>query len=138
MINKNLEVEKLDSKVLEGLKYSKNHEWVKVDGNKAYIGITDYAQDSLGAIVFVELPEADTEFKNEDSFGVVESVKAASDVYTPVSGKILDFNQKIVDDPSLLNTDAFENWMVLLELSDKKQLENLMSPDEYRKLLSGV
>ena len=128
----------MDSKVLEGLKYSKNHEWVKVDGNKAYIGITDYAQDSLGAIVFVELPEADTEFNVEDSFGVVESVKAASDVYTPVSGKILDFNQKIVDDPSLLNTDAFENWMILVELSDKTQLEKLMSPDEYRKLLSGV
>ena len=128
----------MDSKVLEGLMYSKNHEWVKVDGNKAYIGITDYAQDSLGAIVFVELPEADTEFNIEDSFGVVESVKAASDVYTPVSGKILDFNQKIVDDPSLLNTDAFENWMILVELSDKTQLEKLMSPDEYRKLLSGV
>ena len=137
MIKKNLEVEKLDSKVLEGLMYSKNHEWVKIDGNKAYIGITDYAQDSLGAIVFVELPETDTKFKVEDSFGVVESVKAASDVYTPVSGKILDFNQKIVDDPSLLNADAFENWMILVELSDKSQLEDLLSPDEYRKLLSG-
>lgn len=127
----------MDSKVLEGLMYSKNHEWVKIDGNKAYIGITDYAQDSLGAIVFVELPETDTKFKVEDSFGVVESVKAASDVYTPVSGKILDFNQKIVDDPSLLNADAFENWMILVELSDKSQLEDLLSPDEYRKLLSG-
>ena len=86
-------------KVLEELKYSKEHEWVKIDGNKAYIGITDHAQHSLGDIVFVEIPEVGTELNKGDVLGVVESVKAASDVYTPVSGKIIEVNEDLTDSP---------------------------------------
>ena len=127
----------MSAKVIKGLKYTKDHEWVKVEGNKAYIGITDYAQASLGAIVYVELPDVDTEFEQEDGFGVVESVKAASDVFIPVSGKILEANEAIVDDPALLNSDAFENWMVLVELADAAQLDELMDADAYEKLLGG-
>lgn len=127
----------MSAKVIEGLKYTKDHEWVKVEGNKAYIGITDYAQESLGSIVYVELPDVDTEFAQEDSFGVVESVKAASDVFIPVSGKIVEANQDIVDDPALLNSDAFGNWMILVELSNEAELDELLDADAYKVLLGG-
>mgnify|MGYP001089914429 CR=1 FL=1 len=127
----------MNAKVLEGLKYTKDHEWVKVEGNSAYIGITDYAQSSLGSIVYVELPDVDSEFEVEEAFGVVESVKAASDVFIPVSGRIIDANQEIVDDPALLNSDAFENWMIKVELADPSQLDGLLSADDYKKLLGG-
>lgn len=125
----------MGSKVIDGLKYTNDHEWVKVEGNTAVIGITDYAQAALGSIVYVELPDTDTEFEAEDTFGVVESVKAASDMFIPVSGKILETNQEVVDEPSLVNTDAFENWLVKVELSDATQLEELLDADAYRKLL---
>lgn len=121
--------------VLEGLYYSKDHEWVKVEGDKAYIGITDYAQHSLGNIVYVELPEVGAELSAGDVLGVVESVKAASDVYTPVDGKVLEVNNSIVDDPSLVNNDPYGSWMVLVELKDKSQLDNLMTAEEYKKFL---
>ncbi|HCD09774.1 MAG: glycine cleavage system protein [Thermoanaerobacter sp.] len=121
--------------VLEGLYYSKDHEWVKVEGDKAYIGITDYAQHSLGNIVYVELPEVGAELSAGDVLGVVESVKAASDVYTPVDGKVLEVNNAIVDDPSLVNNDPYGSWMALVELKDKSQLDNLMTAEEYKKFL---
>jgi glycine cleavage system H protein len=121
--------------VLEGLYYSKDHEWVKVEGEKAYIGITDYAQHSLGNIVYVELPEVGAELSAGDVLGVVESVKAASDVYTPLDGKVLEVNNAIVDDPSLVNNDPYGSWMVLVELKDKSQLDNLMTAEEYKKFL---
>ncbi|SHE33135.1 glycine cleavage system H protein [Thermoanaerobacter uzonensis DSM 18761] len=121
--------------VLEGLYYSKDHEWVKVEGEKAYIGITDYAQHSLGNIVYVELPEVGAELSAGDVLGVVESVKAASDVYTPLDGKVLEVNNSIVDDPSLVNNDPYGSWMVLVELKDKSQLDNLMTAEEYKKFL---
>lgn len=122
-------------KVLENLYYTKEHEWIKVEGNTAYIGITDYAQHSLGDVVFVELPEEGTEFSREDVFGVVESVKAASDIYSPVSGKILKSNEDLADDPSLLNQDAYENWMIQVELSDTSEIDELMSATEYEELI---
>ncbi len=125
----------MSSKVIDGLKYTNDHEWVKVEGNTAVIGITDYAQAALGSIVYVELPDTDTEFEAEDTFGVVESVKAASDMFIPVSCKIIETNQDVVDEPSLVNTDAFENWLVKVELSDESQLEGLLDADAYRKLL---
>ncbi|ABY91549.1 glycine cleavage system H protein [Thermoanaerobacter thermohydrosulfuricus] len=121
--------------VLEGLYYSKDHEWVKVEGDKAYIGITDYAQHSLGNIVYIELPEVGAELSAGDVLGVVESVKAASDVYTPVDGKVLEVNNAIVDDPSLVNNDPYGSWMALVELKDKSQLDNLMTAEEYKKFL---
>ncbi|HHW58373.1 MAG TPA: glycine cleavage system protein GcvH [Clostridia bacterium] len=121
--------------ILEGLYYSKDHEWVKVEGDKAYIGITDYAQHSLGNIVYVELPEVGAELSAGDVLGVVESVKAASDVYTPVDGKVLEVNNAIVDDPSLVNNDPYGSWMALVELKDKSQLDNLMTAEEYKKFL---
>lgn len=124
-------------KVLEGLLYTKDHEWIKVEGDKAYIGVTDYAQDSLGDIVYVELPDIDDEFEMEDSFAVVESVKAAADIYIPVDGRVLEINEELEDDPSLVNEDPYENWMVLVELEDTSQLDELMDHKEYEKFLEG-
>lgn len=123
-------------KVLKNLFYTKEHEWVKVSGGKAYIGITDFAQHSLGDIVFVELPEVDSELSEGDTFGVVESVKAASDVYMPIDGKVLEANETIVDDPALINEDAYENWMLLVEISNKSQLDDLMTAEEYEDFCS--
>ncbi len=123
-------------KVLENLLYTKEHEWLKIEGDKAYLGITDYAQSALGSIVFIELPEADTEFAEGDNFAVIESVKAASDVYMPVDGKIIEVNEAIVDDPALVNEDAYENWMVLFEIKDRSQLEGLLKAEDYKVLCS--
>lgn len=118
--------------VVKDLYYSKDHEWVLVKGNKAYIGITDYAQHSLGDIVFVELPEIDNEFDNNDVLGVIESVKAASDLCTPVSGKVVEVNEKLEDEPQLLNESPYDNWIAVLELSDSSELDDLMNSDEYQ------
>jgi glycine cleavage system H protein len=120
-------------KVVQGLYYSKEHEWVRVEGEYAYIGITDYAQHSLGDIVFVELPEVDDELTVDDSFSVVESVKAASDVYTPVSGVIVEANIILEVEPQLLNQNPYENWIVKLELDDLNELDKLMNSEEYQK-----
>lgn len=121
-------------KIIEGLKYSKDHEWVKVEGNLATVGITDYAQHSLGDIVFVELPEIGDVIGKEEAFGVVESVKAASDIYLPVSGTVVKINEALVDEPELLNTDAFENWMVCVEMDDPAQLDELMDAAKYETI----
>lgn len=121
-------------KIIEGLKYSSDHEWVKVEGSKAYIGITDYAQSSLGDIVYVELPEVGDEIEKEGVFGTVESVKAASDVYLPVSGKVVEVNEALVDEPELVNADAFENWMVCVELTSPEEVDELMDAADYEKI----
>lgn len=118
-------------KVLENLFYSKDHEWVKVDGDKAYIGITDYAQHALGSVVFVELPEVNVDFSAGDTFGAIESVKAASDLYVPIDGKTIDINEALIDDPALVNEDPYDNWMIYIEIVDKSQLNNLMNSKEY-------
>lgn len=118
-------------KVLKDLLYTKDHEWVKVEGNKAYIGITDFAQHALGNIVFVELPEVDETFAEGDEFAVIESVKAASDAYMPISCTILAVNEALDDEPALLNEDAFENWIVKVEISDESELDSLMTPEAY-------
>ncbi|MFL0269901.1 glycine cleavage system protein GcvH [Candidatus Clostridium radicumherbarum] len=121
-------------KVLKELLYTKEHEWVRVEGEKAYIGITDFAQHALGSIVYVELPEVDSEISEGDTFGTIESVKAASDVFMPIDGKILEVNEAIVDNPELVNEDAFENWMVCAEILNNSQLQGLMNADSYEKL----
>lgn len=123
-------------KIVEGLKYSKDHEWVKMEGNKARIGITDYAQHSLGEIVFVELPQKGTSIALEEVLGVVESVKAASDIYSPLSGTVLEINEELADYPGKINEDAFESWFAVLELSDESELENLMDSKVYEKYCS--
>ncbi|QEK13447.1 glycine cleavage system protein GcvH [Crassaminicella thermophila] len=122
-------------KILEGLYYSKDHEWIKVDEGKAYIGITDYAQKALGEIVYVEMPEIDDELNVGDVFGVIESVKAASDSYTPVSGKVIEINEELEDSPQLLNENPYESWIFVIEMRDKSELENLMSSEEYEEFL---
>ena len=123
-------------KVAKDLFYSKDHEWVKVDGEVASIGISDFAQEHLGDIVYVELPEVDDELAKEDAFSAVESVKAAADVYIPVSGKVVAVNEALIDDPALINVDPYENWIIKVELSDKTQLEELMTSEEYEKFLA--
>ena len=118
----------------EDLKYTKDHEWVKIDGEIATIGITDFAQDELGEVVFVELPEVGTEFKQSDSLCVIESTKAASDVYTPIGGKVKEVNEALGDSPELINSSPYENaWMVRLENPNLADLEGLMSVKDYKK-----
>jgi glycine cleavage system H protein len=118
------------------LLYSEDHEWVRVEGDKAYIGITDFAQHALGEIVYVELPEIDDELNAGDVFSVIESVKAASDSYLPVSGKILEVNDALSDSPQLLNEDPYENWIVTVQITDKADLDKLMKEEEYKEFCS--
>ena len=116
----------------EDLKYSKEHEWVRVKGNVATVGVTDYAQDQLGEIVFVELPNEGEEFAKGEAFGVVESVKSVNDVYVPVSGKIMEINDPVVDSPEIVNEDPYsEGWLVKIEMSDPKDLKDLMTVTQY-------
>ena len=119
------------AKVIEGLYYSESHEYVKVEGNFAYVGITDYAQNALGNIVYVDMPEVDDEVSAEEDFGAVESVKAASDLISPVSGTVVEVNEALEDEPELINKDAFENWIIKVELADKTELDNLMDAAAY-------
>ena len=121
-------------KVLNNLLYTKDHEWIKVEGNKAYIGISDCAQRMLGDIVFIELPDVDDELEKGDSFATIESVKAASDSYMPVSGTIVEVNEELDDNPAALNEDPYENWMIAIELKDEKELEELIKPEDYDKI----
>jgi len=123
-------------KVLKELLYSNDHEWIKVDGDKVYVGITDFAQSSLGDVVFIELPEVDSEFSKDEAFGVIESVKAASDLSIPVSGKVVEVNEELTDNPAAVNEDPYGNWMVAIELSDKGELDGLMNADQYEELCS--
>ena len=116
------------------VKYSKEHEWIKLDGEEATIGITKHATEMLGDIVFAELPEKGSHVDKDGTAGVVESTKAASDVYTPVSGEVIDTNQMIVDDPSKINEDPEESaWFFKLKIKDKSEMDSLMSKDEYEK-----
>ncbi len=117
--------------VIEGLYYSESHEYVKVDGNVGYIGITDYAQHALGNVVYVDMPDVDDEVTAGEEFGAVESVKAASDIISPVSGTIIEVNEALDDEPELLNKDAFGNWIIKVELSDKSELDGLMDAKAY-------
>ena len=119
------------SKVLEGLYYSESHEYVRVEGEYGYIGITDYAQNALGNVVYVDMPEVDDEVTAGEEFGAVESVKAASDLMSPVSGTVVEVNEALEDQPELVNQDAYENWIIKVEMSDKSELDNLMDAAAY-------
>lgn len=122
------------AKVIEGLFYSESHEYVKIEGDFAYVGITDYAQHALGNVVYVDMPEVDDEVEADEDFGAVESVKAASDLISPVSGTVVEVNEALEDKPELLNEDAFENWIMKVQLSDKSELDALMDATAYEEL----
>ena len=123
------------SKIIDGLYYSESHEYVKVDGEFGYIGITDYAQHELGNVVYVDMPEVDDEVAAGEEFGAVESVKAASDLLSPVSGTVVEVNEALEDEPGLINKDAFENWIIKVELSDKSELDDLMDAVAYKAMI---
>ena len=123
------------SKIIDGLYYSESHEYVKVEGDFGFIGITDYAQHELGNVVYVDMPEVDDEVTTGEEFGAVESVKAASDLMCPVSGTVVEVNEALEDEPGLINKDAFENWIIKVELSDKSELENLMDAAAYKAMI---
>lgn len=122
------------SKVLENLRYADSHEWVLVDGDVATVGITDYAQHALGNIVYVDMPEPGDEVTAGEEFGAVESVKAASDLISPVSGEVLEINEALEDAPELVNEDAFANWIMKVKISDPSELDNLLDAAAYAKV----
>ncbi|MBO5539702.1 MAG: glycine cleavage system protein GcvH [Muribaculaceae bacterium] len=123
------------SKIIEGLYYSESHEYVRVEGEFGYIGITDHAQHELGNVVYVDMPEVDDEVTAGEDFGAVESTKAASDLICPVSGTVVEVNEALEDEPGLINKDAFENWIIKVELSDKGELDNLMDANGYKAMI---
>lgn len=112
--------------------YSRTHEYVTVDGNTGYIGISDYAQHALGNVVYVDMPEQGDDLTAGDEFGAVESVKAASDLFAPVSGAVIESNEELIDNPRLINEDAMQNWIVKIELTDPSELDNLMDEEAYK------
>ncbi len=120
------------AKVIEGLYYSESHEFVRVEGEYGYIGITDYAQNALGNVVYVDMPEVDDEIEAGEDFGAVESVKAASDLISPVSGTVVEINENLEDTPELVNKDAYENWIIKVELTNKEELNELMEAEAYK------
>ena len=123
------------AKVIEGLYYSESHEYIRVEGDYGFIGITDYAQNALGNVVYVDMPDVDDEVEAGEEFGAVESVKAASDLMSPVSGTVVEVNEALEDEPGLINKDAFENWIIKVELSDKSELDNLMDAAAYKAMI---
>ena len=122
------------AKVIEGLYYAESHEYVRVEGEFGYIGITDFAQSQLGNVVYVDMPEVDDEVTAGEEFGAVESVKAASDLFSPVSGTVVEVNEALEDEPELVNKDAFENWIIKVQLSDKSELDNLLDAAAYEAI----
>ncbi|MCR5181320.1 MAG: glycine cleavage system protein GcvH [Bacteroidaceae bacterium] len=122
------------AKFEEGLLYSESHEYIRVEGEFGFIGISDYAQHALGNVVYVDMPEVDDEVTAGEEFGAVESVKAASDLISPVSGTVVEVNEALEDEPELLNKDAFANWIIKVQLSDPAELDELMDVEAYKKV----
>ena len=125
------------AKTVEGLYYSESHEWVKVEGNIAIVGITEFAQHAMGDVSYVDMPEVDDEVAAGDEFGAVESVKAASDLYSPVSGTVVEINEELEDAPELLNQDAFANWIIKVRMSDASELDSLMDASAYEAMCAN-
>ena len=120
----------------DNLKYTKEHEWLRIDGNNAYVGITDFAQGELGDIVFVELPNMDDNFSQNDIFGTIEAVKTLADLYIPISGRIIEINDKLESQPELINSDPYgEGWIVKIEISDSDEMNSLLSKNDYAGLI---
>lgn len=122
------------SKVLESLRYSETHEWVKVEGDIAIVGVTDFAQNEMGDITYVDMPDVDDEVVKDEEFGALESVKASSDLICPVSGVVVENNEALEDAPELVNQDPYENWIIKVKMSDPEELNDLISAEEYTKL----
>ena len=121
----------------EDLKYTKEHEWLLMEGTTAIVGITDDAQDRLGDVVYVELPAVGDKVSKEDAFGVVESVKAVSDIYAPVSGKVLEVNDDLPDNPNMINEDPYgDGWLIKVEMNDPEEVEELMTAEEYKEYIA--
>ncbi|MFC0878384.1 glycine cleavage system protein GcvH [Saccharicrinis sp. FJH2] len=118
------------------LKYTKDHEWIKVDGNEALIGITDFAQGELGDVVFVEVETVGETIEKEEVFGTIEAVKTVSDLYMPVSGEVLELNTKVEDDPEIVNKDPYgDGWIIKIKIADTAQLDDLLSADAYKEMI---
>ena len=120
--------------IKDNLRYAESHEWVSLDGEIATVGITDYAQHALGDIVYVDMPEVGDEVAAGEEFGAVESVKAASDLYSPVSGEVVEINEALEDEPGLINQDAFANWIMKVKVSDPSEVEGLLDAEAYAKI----
>lgn len=120
------------SKIMEGLLYSESHEWVKVEGNIAVIGVSDFAQKEMGDITYVDMPQVDDEVAAGEEFGALESVKAASDLISPVSGVVVEVNEALEDTPEAINEDAYGSWIIKVEMSDKAELDALMDASAYK------
>ena len=122
------------SKVIEGLYYSESHEFVRIEGEYAYVGIIDYAQHQLGNVVYVDMPDVDDEVAQGEEFGAVESVKAASDLISPVTGTVVEVNEELADNPQLINEDAFSNWIIKVKVDDTEELKNLLDAKGYEAI----
>ena len=122
------------SKVLNDVRYAESHEWVRIEGEFAYVGISDYAQHALGNIVYVDMPEVGDEVTQGEEFGAVESVKAASDLISPISGEVVEINEALEDAPELVNEDAYENWIMKVKFTDAAELDNLLDAEAYAKI----
>ncbi|MBE6309547.1 MAG: glycine cleavage system protein GcvH [Bacteroidales bacterium] len=125
------------SKIIEGLYYAESHEYVKIDGEYGYVGITDYAQEQLGNVVYVDMPEVDDEVNAGEEFGAVESVKAASDLYSPISGIVVEVNEALDAEPGLINKDAYANWIIKVKLSEPSEVENLLDAAGYEEVVKN-
>ena len=123
------------SKIIEGLKYSETHEWVKVEGNVAIVGVSDYAQKEMGDITYVDMPDVDDEVSKDEEFGALESVKASSDLVSPVSGVVVEKNEALEDSPELINQDPYGNWIIKVEMSDASEIDALLDAAGYAKLI---
>ena len=123
------------SKILEGLKYSESHEWVRAEGSTAVIGVTDYAQKEMGDITYVDVPDVDDEVEKGAEFGALESVKASSELYSPVSGTVIEVNADLEDAPEKVNEDAFGSWIIKVEMSDSSELDDLMDAAAYKAFI---
>jgi len=122
------------SKIIEGLLYSESHEWVKVDGNVAVIGVSDFAQSEMGDITYVDLPAEGDEFGKDEDFGALESVKASSELYSPVSGTVVAVNEALEDAPELINQDPYANWIIKIEMTDSGELDSLLNAAAYAEI----
>ncbi len=122
------------SKILDDLRYAESHEWVKLEGEIATVGITDYAQHALGNIVYVDMPEVGDEVTKDEEFGAVESVKAASDLMSPVSGEVVEINEALEDSPEAINADAYANWIMKVKVSDASEIDSLLDAAAYAKI----
>ena len=123
------------SKIIEGLKYSETHEWVKVEGNVAVIGVSDFAQKEMGDITYVDMPDVEEIVEKEEEFGALESVKASSDLFSPVSGTVVERNDALEDAPELVNEDPYDNWIIKVQMSDPAELDALMDAEGYKDMI---